>query len=200
MLGRVLGFVKYYHPAVARGDYTMNAEMLRILPKVLAVIARIHDTHANIYGNDKILAAYRGTLYASVQVRFVEDQIVVTGYFHETLDSATGLQIGDVVLAVDGAKVADLVKACPPLAPASEEPTQLRKITYDLLRGPSDKAIPLVRRDGREFPVIIARVPAPQLNLALNHGTPDPKVPFWKLLPNNIGYLSLGTIKRPELP
>ena len=35
VLGRVWGFVKYYHPAVARGDHNWDAEMLRILPKVL---------------------------------------------------------------------------------------------------------------------------------------------------------------------
>jgi C-terminal processing protease CtpA/Prc len=166
----------------------------------LAIIARIHDTHANIYGNDKILAAYRGTLHAPVQVRFVEGQVVVTDYFHETLGPATGLQKGDVVLAVDGVKVADLVKARQPLTPASNEPTQLRNVARDLLRGPSDKVTLLIRRDGRDFPVTVARVPAAQLNLALNNGTPDPKAPFWKSLPGNIGYLSLGTIKQAELP
>ncbi|MET4075661.1 S41 family peptidase [Hymenobacter sp. UYCo722] len=166
----------------------------------LAIIARIHDTHANIYGSDQILATYRGTFHAPVQVRFVEGQAVVTGYFHETLGPATGLQKGDVVLQVDGAKVADMVKARQVLAPASNEPTQLRNIARDLLRGPSDKATLLVRRAGRNFSVAVARVPAAQLNLALNNGTPDPKAPFWKLLPDNVGYLSLGTVKQAELP
>ena len=166
----------------------------------LAIIARIHDTHANIYGSDKILVAYKGTLHAPVQVRFVEGQAVVTDYFHETLGPATGLQKGDVVLAVDGANVADMVKARQPLTPASNEPTQLRNIARDLLRGPSDKVTLLVRRAGRDFPVTVARVPGAQLNLALNNGTPDAKAPFWKMLPDNIGYLSLGTIKQADLP
>ena len=179
--------------AAARTD-----EQYRLV--ALAIIARIHDTHANVYGSDKILAAYKGTLYAPVQVRFVEGQAVVTGYFHETLGPATGLLKGDVVLQVDGAKVADMVKARQPLTPASNEPTQLRNIARDLLRGPTDKATLLVRRAGRDFPVTIARVPAAQLNLLLNNGTPDPKAPFFQLLPDNVGYLSLGTVKQAELP
>ena len=166
----------------------------------LAIIARIHDTHANIYGSDKILATYKGPLHAPVHVRFVEGQAVVTDYFHPTLGPATGLQKGDVVLAVDGVKVTDLIKARQPLTPASNEPTQLRNIARDLLRGATEKTTLLVRRDGRDFPVTVARVPAEQLNLALNNGTPDPKAPFWKLLPNNVGYLSLGTIRQAELP
>lgn len=166
----------------------------------LAIIARIHDTHANIYGNDKILAAYRGTFHAPVQVRFVEGQAVVTDYFHSTLGPATGLQKGDVVLQVDGVKVADMVKARQALAPASNEPTQLRNIARDLLRGNSDKATLLVRRGNQELPIAIARMPGAQLNLALNNGTASPLAPFWKMLPDNIGYLSLGTIKQAELP
>ena len=103
-------------------------------------------------------------------------------------------------MEVDGAKVADMVKARQFLTPASNEATPLRNVARDLLRGPSDKATLLVRRAGRDFPVAIARVPAAQLNLALNYGTPDPKAPFWKLLPDNVGYLSLGTIRQAELP
>jgi C-terminal processing protease CtpA/Prc len=212
-LYRYWNMIEYFFPY----RYAIGEDWQRVLPEfipqfatartdeqyrlaALAIIARIHDTHANIYGNDKILAAYRGTLHAPVQVRFVEGQVVVTDYFHETLGPATGLQKGDVVLAVDGVKVADLVKARRPLTPASNEPTQLRNVARDLLRGPSDKVTLLIRRDGRDFPVTVARVPAAQLNLALNNGTPDPKAPFWKTLPGNIGYLSLGTIKQAELP
>ena len=165
----------------------------------LAIIARIHDTHANIY-SDKILNTYKGALHAPVQVRFVEGQAVVTDYFHETLGPATGLQKGDVVLSVDGTKVTDLIKARQPITPASNEPTQLRNIARDLLRGPSDKVTLLVRRAGRDFPVTVARVPAAQLNLALNNGTPDPKAPAWHLLPGNIGHLKLGTIRTAQLP
>ena len=179
--------------AAARTD-----EQYRLV--ALAIIARIHDTHANIYGSDKILATYKGTFHAPVQVRFVEGQAVVTDYFHATLGPATGLQKGDVVLAVDGIKVTDLIKTRQRITPASNEPTQLRNVARDLLRGPSDKVTLLVRRAGRDFPITIGRVPAAQLNLALNNGTPDPKAPFWKLLPDNIGYLSLGTIKQAELP
>ena len=212
-LYRYWNMIAYFFPY----RYAIGEDWQRVLPEfipqfaaartdeqyrlaALAIIARIHDTHANVYGSDKILAAYRGTLHAPVQVRFVEGQAVVTDYFHETLGPATGLQKGDVVLAVDGAQVADMVKARRPLAPASNEPTQLRNIARDLLRGSSDKATLLVRRAGREFPVTVARVPAAQLNLLLNNGTPDPKAPFWKMLPDNIGYLSLGTIKQAELP
>jgi C-terminal processing protease CtpA/Prc len=35
VLGKVWGFVKYYHPAVARGEYNWDFELFRILPRFL---------------------------------------------------------------------------------------------------------------------------------------------------------------------
>ena len=35
LLGRIWGFMKYYHPAVANGDYNWDAELFRIMPDVL---------------------------------------------------------------------------------------------------------------------------------------------------------------------
>lgn len=34
-LGKVWGFLKYYHPAVAKGDYNWDYELFRVIPKVI---------------------------------------------------------------------------------------------------------------------------------------------------------------------
>ncbi|MDU0369872.1 S41 family peptidase [Hymenobacter endophyticus] len=166
----------------------------------LALIARIQDTHANISDGDPVIARYRGTFYAPVQVRFVEGQPVVTEYFDPQLGPATGLLKGDIVLSVDGRKVQDLVTERKPLTPASNEPTQLRNIARDLLRGNTEQVQLLVRRDGKELPFSITRHLPSKLNLLYNLGTPDPKAPAWRRLPSNIGHLTLGTIQNKELP
>ncbi|QNH62451.1 S41 family peptidase [Hymenobacter sediminicola] len=166
----------------------------------LALIARIQDTHANISDADPIIASYRGTLYAPVQVRFVEGQAVVTEYYDPQLGAATGLQKGDVVLTVDGRKVKDLMAERKPFTPASNEPTQLRNIARDLLRGNTGQVKLLVWRDGKELPFTISRFASNRLNLNFNLGTPDPTAPAWRKLPSNVGHLTLGTIKNKELP
>ena len=35
LLGRIWGFLKYYHPAVSTGDYNWDAELFRIMPEIL---------------------------------------------------------------------------------------------------------------------------------------------------------------------
>ena len=211
-LFRYWNMIAYYFPY----RYAIGEDWQRVLPEfipqfvaagtpeqyrltALALIARIHDTHANIF-NDKILATYWGNYYAPLWLRFVEGQAVVAGYYDPALGAATTLKPGDVVVQVAGVLVADMVKARRPLTPASNEPTQLRNIARDLLRGPTEQVALVVRRAGREFPVTIGRVPASQLKLAVAYGTPDPKTPAWHLLPGNIGYLALGTIHNADLP
>jgi C-terminal processing protease CtpA/Prc len=210
-LYRYWNMIDYYFPY----RYAIGEDWQRVLPEfipefvaastaeqyqlaALRLAARLHDTHASLSG--PVLQHYWGMYHAPVQVRFVEGQAVVTGYFDAALGAASGLQKGDVVLQVAGVKVADFVKAHQPLTPASNEPVQLRNIAQILLRGNTTQVAVVVRRAGRELPVTLTRYPASQLNLALNSGTPDPKAPAWRLLPNNIGYLSLGTIQTSKLP
>jgi C-terminal processing protease CtpA/Prc len=210
-LYRYWNMVDYYFPY----RYAIGEDWQRVLPEfipefiaastveqyqlaALRLAARIHDTHAAL--SSPVLQHYWGTYYAPVQVRFIEEQAVVTAYFNDALGAASGLQKGDELLRVDGVPVANLVKAHQPLTPASNEPVQLRNIAQILLRGNTTKVAVVVRRGGRELPVTLTRYPADQLNLAINSGTPDPKAPAWRLLPDNIGYLTLGTIHYDEVP
>jgi C-terminal processing protease CtpA/Prc len=211
-LFRYWNMIDYFFPY----RYAIGEDWQRVLPEfipkfvaartaeqyqltALALIARIHDTHANVFSG-KALSAYKGTLYAPLWLRFVEGQATVAGYYDAALGAATTLKPGDVIVQVDGKPVTEIVKARQPITPASNEPTQLRNIANDLLRGATPQVALVVRRAGREFPVTVERVPPGKLNLAMNYGTPDPKAPAWKMLPGNIGYLALGTIHNADLP
>jgi len=39
-LGMLWGFLKYHHPAIAKGDYNWDAELFRVLPKLLAATSK----------------------------------------------------------------------------------------------------------------------------------------------------------------
>ena len=211
-LFRYWNMIAYYFPY----RYAIGEDWQQVLPEfipkfvaarspeqyrltALALIARIHDTHANIY-NDKILSAHKGQYQTPLWLRFAEGQATVAGYFDAALGAATTLKPGDVIVQVEDQPVTDILKARQPITPASNEPTQLRNVARDLLRGPTAQVALVVRRAGREFPVSVSRVPVGQLNQQASYGTPDPQAPAWKLLPGNIGYLALGSIKNAELP
>lgn len=211
-LYRFWNMVEYFFPY----RYAIGEDWQQVLPEFIpkltsnstaeqyrltlqALIARIHDSHAGIY-EDEVLDKYKGKLYAPVRLRFVENQAVVTDYYNVALGKASGLQPGDVVVKIDGVPVPELVKKWQPITPASNEPTQLRNIAKLLLRGNTEQLPLVVRRDGREFPLTITRYEGTKLNLKMDWGTPDPEASPWRLLPNNIGYLALGTISNNKLP
>jgi len=206
-LYRYWNMIQYFFPY----RYAIGEDWQRVLPEfipklaaantneqyhltLLTLIARLNDTHADIY-QDKVLADYKGQFYAPARVRFVENKAVVTEFYDDNLGQASGLQKGDVIEKVEGVAVSTLVKQLQPISPASNEPTQLRKIANLLLRGNTEQVQLQVNRNGQTLPLQVTRYHANKLNLALNSGTPSPLAAPWRLLPNNIGYLSLGTTK-----
>ncbi|MBK6986052.1 MAG: hypothetical protein IPH32_15490 [Bacteroidetes bacterium] len=75
----VLEFIPKFINATNETDYTLAA---------LEIIGRIHDTHANIYGDNKALNDYLGINYSAVEVTFIENKAVVTGYYNEPFGKA----------------------------------------------------------------------------------------------------------------
>jgi hypothetical protein len=64
---------------------------------VLELIARVHDTHANIRGGSIALENYRGIHYSPVELKFIENKAVVTGFYDDKFGNETGLKIGDII-------------------------------------------------------------------------------------------------------
>ena len=50
-LGLIWGFLKYYHPNIAKGEFNWDYELFRILPKILNV--------STVDERDKILVSWR---------------------------------------------------------------------------------------------------------------------------------------------
>jgi hypothetical protein len=83
---------------------------------VLRLAGRIQDTHANVSGTNE-LRPPQGSAQLPLVFRFVEGRAVVTGYSHAQHGPASGIEVGDVVLRIDGA---DGRSHCsPPATPAT---------------------------------------------------------------------------------
>lgn len=77
------------------------------------LIARIHDTHANAWGANKVLDSLKGKFYPPVKIKFVDDQPVVSQILHKEQALASNLKIGDIILSVNNKKFQiSLLKCC----------------------------------------------------------------------------------------
>lgn len=162
----------------------------------LELIGRIHDTHANVWGNNPVLNNFLGTRYAPVEVQFVEEQPVITGYRHDEWGKATGLEVGDVITSINGEAVADMVRRMLTYTPASNYPTQLRDIAPKLLRTNDTTMRIEVVRNGKNYPIVLNTYEPNVLKMQNSFVSTDTS---FRMLTDDIAYLNNGTLDADNL-
>ncbi|SEI82168.1 Peptidase family S41 [Dyadobacter sp. SG02] len=145
-LFRYWNMIQYYFPYRNLTDGSWNDVLVEFIPQflnaadeidykltALKLIAQINDTHADMQG-DSVLNNYFGDRNAALDVSFIENKAIVTGYHHKVLGEKSGLKKGDILQKINGKAVAEIIRESLPITPASNYPTQLRKIATRLLR------------------------------------------------------------------
>jgi len=165
----------------------------------LQLIARIHDTHANIRASNTVLEKYIGIYYPPVQTKFIEGKLVVTGYYTDMAGIKNALQKGDIITKIDNTPVEALVKQFLPITPASNYERQLMDMPKKLLRGNTSNLSLEIERDGKAIPVTIERYGLNRLRLTIDYN-PHPADSSYKLINDNIGYIYPGKYHNRQLP
>src|SRR5690606_31738721 len=106
--------------------------------------------HASIR-NHPVLNRFFGERHAAVDVHFVEEQAVVTGYRHDEWGGDSGLEVGDVITAINGKSVADRTEELLKYVPASNYARKLSDIGPMLLRSNDSTVRVDAVRNGRRF-------------------------------------------------
>ena len=167
-------------------EYTITTQQL---------IGRIHDTHANIWSANLVLDSVKGKLYAPVKITFVAEQAVVSRIMNADLADGSNLQPGDIIEAINGKTIKEIIKEKLPNLPASNLPTQLRDLASVLLRSNDSTAAITAVRNGNKFETKMLRYLPKQIS---DWYKPDfayqENSGFFFMQPG-IGYINLGTIK-----
>ncbi|HET6631697.1 MAG TPA: S41 family peptidase [Rhodanobacteraceae bacterium] len=160
--------------------------------QLMALVASIHDTHANLWRSLSIRPPV-GSCELPVTLRFVGDQAVVTPYMPGMPAGGAQLEIGDVITAIDGSAVSSLVEEWTPFYADSNQAARLRDMAKYLTRGPCGDAVVAVRRGERHIRLRVKRVPIMGEDPALAfHDLPDPA---FRLLSPKVAYLKLSAVK-----
>ena len=162
-LYRFWNIIEYWFPYRDQLDGDWDRVLAEFVPRValaadkdayqlemIQLIARVTDTHANLWSAPPQLRPPAGDCQLPVTIRFVENQAVVTGYSDAAAGPATGLRIGDVIESLDGVPVEELVGRWEPYYPASNRPTRLRDIARAMTRGACAAAGVGARRAGEQ--------------------------------------------------
>ncbi|WP_299434641.1 S41 family peptidase [uncultured Aquimarina sp.] len=162
------------------------------------LIGEIQDTHANLWGGNNEIEKWKGEFYPPVNVRFIEDLLVIDDFFNSEHRETTGLKEGDIITTINGKKIADIIKEVQPYYPASNYPTQLRDIAEDILRSNS-KTIQLTYiRDTKELNKELTLYDKNDLDMYRWYRK-DENGKSFKMLDGNIGYVTLKNIKDEDV-
>lgn len=162
------------------------------------LIARIHDTHGNVWGQQ--LTNVKGKLMSPVRARFVENKLVVMGYLTDDAAVKDKIKQGDVIESIDGVSVDELIKKHLPHTPASNYETQLRDLPTAsgyLLRSNKKEMQLGIDRDGQKLQVNTERIPMTDKVGLLDRKPPVDK--GYKMLDGNIGYIYPALLEEKDL-
>lgn len=185
--------LKVYIPLFINAKDELSYELTAI-----QLIGDIQDTHANLWGGADKIDEWKGTNYSLLHVRFIENQLVVTDYYTNNLKSDVGLKIGDVITKINGKSIDEIIKEKSKYYPASNTPTRLRDLSADLLRS-NAKEIEIEFKSSDYMTQIktLKLYPRNSLNIYRWYKTIEDK--SYKMLENNIGYVTLQTIKQEDI-
>ncbi|MCX6230231.1 MAG: S41 family peptidase [Bacteroidetes bacterium] len=163
---------------------------------VLELIARVHDTHANFWSWNEVMNHFYGINYAAVELTFIENKAVVTGFYNKKYGKESGMEIGDIITVINNETIAEIIKKKLKYTPASNYPTQLRNIAYNLLRS-NDSIINIefIRNDKTEKKAL-KTFSENKLNINDKY---DVKDSCFRLINKDIAYINNGSLKKAYL-
>lgn len=211
-LYRYWNMIHYFFPYKHLMDKDWNTVLGEYIPLFLSakdeleyefaaiqLIGDIQDTHANIWEGAGKIDKWKGVNYPPVHVRFIEDQLVVTDFYNDEHWGNIGFEIGDVITKINDVPVTVLVEERAKYYPASNHPTMLRDMATDLLRSNNKEiGIDVASRNNVVRPRKLKLYPKDSLDVYRWYRKHD--VEPYKMLDNNIGYVTLQTIKREDIP
>jgi len=162
--------------------------------ELMALIARAHDTHANLWSSLRVRPPV-GACGLPVVVRFVENRAVVAKYAAGEAGSESGLKVGDVIQDLDGIPVSQLIEKWSPYYAASNETTRLRDLGRALTNGDCGPAKVRIQRESGEESLDIATARVASVAGDRTGSTHDRPGETFQLLSNQVAYLKLSSAK-----
>jgi C-terminal processing protease CtpA/Prc len=210
-LFRIWNIIEYWTPNRELADSDWDATLREFIPRflaartktayqleLLALIARVNDTHSNVWSSLLEAQPPAGSADLPVRVRFVEEKAVVAEFTNPRLGPATGLQVGDVIAAIDGVPVDSLVARRQPFYAASNPSARLRDMARSLTRGMPGSVQLSVLRVSQQLALRAERVPVDSINRERERKH-DHEGPTFRRLSSDVAYLKLSSVKTVEV-
>ena len=172
-------------------EFEAAANPLEYELAVARMITHLQDGHVVLRGS--AFGEYIGRARVPVRVRFIEGVPIVTGFRDESIATASGINIGDEILEIDGMSVEERIAQIAPYYAASNSWTHKFYIAFRLLRG-SIGTICKLKVKGDDDEIRNVELPRDRRFSGGSYRTGE----VIRVLDNNIGYVDLDRLTLPE--
>lgn len=203
-LARLWNIIEYWFPYRQDLEVDWYSILHEYIPKVIqassqselhrelqVVLAQLNDGHAGVAGF--FHQPPFGNCRLPVGVRYLNEGVVVTHLY--TTEANETLQLGDLILAIDGSSMSDLIEEWLPFYSASNLVARYNNISNVLTSLPCDKAATRVTfsRDGSEQELEISDYVVSQ---TLSNSLPGEAI---QLLDEDITYIKISNLRLEEV-
>jgi hypothetical protein len=117
------------------------------LKTCLALISNIHDSHADISAPG--ITAIRGRFILPFKAKLIENKLMITSLYTDALSPTGDITPGDIIVAIDGESVDNLLSKYLPITPGSNKSVRIKDlIECYLLRSNKDRILIEIEKDG----------------------------------------------------
>lgn len=162
---------------------------------VAEMMTHIHDSHGSVIS--PVLRKHFGEAAVPARLRMIEGVPVITGFTNAEAAKAAGLEIGDVILKVDGEEASQrITERLKYMDYSTAQSGMFYAAERSLGRGPVDSTATLTIRDLRDQ-VREVKVPRKAEYASRNQG--DRTGDILRVLPGNIGYADLDRLPASQV-
>jgi len=204
-LFRFWNIIEYFYPHKYLMDHSWDSVLVEAIPEfidvqdiksyhmlLLKLISKLDDSHS--FFSSQHTNEYFGYYWVPFQFKIIDDKVVISDYYNETLAKRDGLEIGDVILQINEIPISKLLEKNFKFIPASNIAVKKRDAYFALFNGNSDNVMIELEKDGKKITKKINRYKFSEFNYKQKISSDK-----WHILENNIGYINLGNIKPNEV-
>jgi len=200
-LFRYWNIINYFFPYRDLCDQKWSDVLPDMLPKFvyaenqeeyifacLKLVTKIDDSHGFFNPQNFVFFIKEGLLKVPFETQFIENKLVVTTYTSDDDYVKEKIKIGDIITAINGVSVNNLIDEMLPYTPASNYAVKLRNISTKILKGNTTTVDITISRDDKSFDVKVPRYDTRQLKIP-DYFNPHPDKEGYQICDNNIGYI-----------